>query len=333
MPAYTLEGAQWPDTHITWSFATSNYIVDASGVFSNQISGEYQGVIQSAFQQWAAVSPLTFTQVADGGDYYTAANIRVGFGMLNTPSTGVIGQTSLRWNGSGNLIPDEIVRLEDPNQLGLVQGNSGYTYSGTATTLQQVAMHEIGHALGLGHASDPNAIMYGSVGPNNQTINSTDIAGIQSLYGAPASAPAQAPVAQNSPIDMVTLYLSEDSWYGDAQFVVSVDGRQLGGAQSVTASHGSGQNQAFNFQGSFGAGAHDVAISFFNDAWGGTPDTDRNLYVDRIDFNGAALASGSAALYSNGTAHFPAGSGSRNAELIAGGDTDNTMLASFPVLT
>lgn len=331
MPAYTLEGAQWPDTHITWSFAASNYNVDASSVFSDQISGDYQGVIQSAFQEWAAVSPLQFTQVVDGGDYYHAANIRVGFGMLNTPSTGVIGQASLRWNGSGSLISDEIVRLEDPNQLGLVKGIGGaYTYSGTATTLQQVAVHEIGHALGLGHASDPNAVMYGSVGSNNQTINSTDIAGIQSLYGAAGSAPA--PVVQNSPIDMVTLYLSEDNWYGDAQFVVSVDGQQLGDAQSVTASHGSGQNQAFNFQGSFGAGAHDVAISFINDAWGGTPDTDRNLYVDRIDFNGTAVASGSAALYSNGTAHFAAGSGSRNAELIAGSDTDNTMLAHVPVL-
>ena len=44
-------------------------------------------------------------------------------------------------------------------------------------------MYEIGHALGLGHASDPNAVTYPSGGASNQALDQTDIAGIQSLYG------------------------------------------------------------------------------------------------------------------------------------------------------
>ena len=319
MPDYALEGAKWSNTDVTYSFATSTYANDASAPFSNAITGNYQGSIQWALQQWASVTPLTFTQVADS----QAADIRIGFGTLGTPSTGVIGQTNLRWTGAGTFVPDEVVRLEDPSQFALnPNGSGGYTYAGTAATLQQVALHEIGHALGLGHAADPNAVMYASVGPNNQTLDGTDIAGIQSLYGAPASAPAPAPAPSTA---VIALHLSEDAWMGDAQFIVSVDGQQLGGVQTVSALHGLGQGQTFTLQGAFGVGAHDLAISFINDAWGGTPDTDRNLYVDGVDLNGTPQAGGTATLYSNGTAHL-AVAGSGNALLAAGGDADSTLL-------
>ena len=327
MPDYALEGAAWPTTSITYSFATTSYSSDASDPFSSFISGDYQGSIQWAFQQWASVTPLTFTQVADS----QATDIRIGFGILNTPSTGVIGQTDLRWTGAGNLVPDEVVRLEDPNQFALIpNGSGGYSYSGTLATLQQVALHEIGHALGLAHASDPNAVMYGSVGASNQTLDATDIAGIQSLYGAPASTPAPMPGAAPSTTGVIALHLSEDAWMGDAQFIVSVDGQQYGGVQTVTALHGLAQDQTFNFQGAFGAGAHDLAISFINDAWGGTPDTDRNLYVDGVDLNGTPQPGGAAILYSGGTVHVPVG-GSASALLAADGHADGTLLG-MPLL-
>ena len=260
MPDYALEGAKWSDANITYSFATSTYGNDASYPFSNAITGDYQGSIQWALQQWSSVARLTFTQVADS----PAADIRIGFGALGTPSTGVIGQTNLRWTGAGTFVPDEVVRLEDPGQLTLnPNGSGGYTYAGSSATLQQVALHEIGHALGLGHASDPNAVMYSSVGPNNQTLDGTDIAGIQSLYGAPASAPAPTPTpVATSSTAAIALHLSEDAWMGDAQFIVSVDGQQLGGVQTVSALHGLGQGQTFTYQGAFGIGAHDSGDQF-----------------------------------------------------------------------
>ena len=68
--------------------------------------------------------------------------------------------------------------------------------------------------------------------------------------------------------DKLVLYLSEDAWAGDAQFTVSVDGKTLDTAEAVTALHASGASQDFAFTGSFGAGPHDVGVSFLNDAWG-----------------------------------------------------------------
>ncbi len=121
---------------------------------------------------------------------------------------------------------------------------------------------------------------------------------------APTPAPTPTPTPTSTPSDTLTLGLSEDAWQGDAQFVASLDGQQLGPAQTVTAANAAGQVQDFTFQGSFGAGPHDLAVTFLNDAWGGTPDTDRNLYVDSVNYDGTNIANGSAALYSNGTVHF-----------------------------
>ncbi len=121
-----------------------------------------------------------------------------------------------------------------------------------------------------------------------------------------------APVAQmaNGTAHMATgasplvLQLSEDAYGGDAQFTVAVDGKQLGAAQSVTASHAAGAVQNFAFAQAMAAGTHDVAVSFLNDAWGGTAATDRNLYVQAIDANGAAMPATAASLLTTSTQHF-----------------------------
>ena len=55
---------------------------------------------------------------------------------------------------------------------------------GTDIDLYTVALHEAGHALGLGHTDDPNTIMYPyyRLGAG---LSSGDIAGVQALYGSP----------------------------------------------------------------------------------------------------------------------------------------------------
>jgi uncharacterized protein (TIGR01370 family) len=86
--------------------------------------------------------------------------------------------------------------------------------------------------------------------------------------------------------DTLTLGVSEDAYLGNAQFTVSVDGKQLGGTFTATTLHASGTGQNFIFNGDFGSGQHAVSVNFLNDAWAGTPSTDRNLYVNAITYNG-----------------------------------------------
>ena len=103
---------------------------------------------------------------------------------------------------------------------------------------------------------------------------------------APALATSATTVPAAAPRTLV-LTASEDAWRGDAQFTVKVDGVQVGGVNTVTASRGDGRSQDFTFNGNWAAGPHRVSVEFLNDAYGGTPSTDRNLYVEGLDFGGA----------------------------------------------
>jgi Ca-dependent carbohydrate-binding module xylan-binding len=74
--------------------------------------------------------------------------------------------------------------------------------------------------------------------------------------------------------------------------------------QAVTALHSAGAWEDLSFAGTFGAGSHTIGVSFTNDAYGGTPATDRNLYINGIDVNGQHYGSGVTAMMGDGTQNF-----------------------------
>ena len=105
-------------------------------------------------------------------------------------------------------------------------------------------------------------------------------------------------MGQPSTTDTLTLSLSEDAYKGDAQFTVTMDGVSLGAAQTVTASQAAGKQQQFTFTGNWGAGSHKVVVKYFNDAYGGTSATDRNLYLVSADYDGQNYANIGEGMYS-----------------------------------
>ena len=134
----------------------------------------------------------------------------------------------------------------------------------------------------------------------------------------PATVPTTAAPGERAP-DTITLSVSEDAWQGDAQFTVRVDGKQVGGTMTATASHALGQTQAISLSGNFGAGAHDVAVTFLNDAYGGSASTDRNLYVDKLVYNGVSTPGGK--LLAAGTQTYKVGAAAAPVSLGSGPDT------------
>lgn len=143
----------------------------------------------------------------------------------------------------------------------------------------------------------------GSTAQNNASGSSIGSGTVLYTNGEITFRTLLAPVT-SPPSGSVTLEVSEDAWNGDAQFIVSVDGHQVGGVQSTIASHSTGAWQTITVAGDLGANPGTVTVGFLNDAWGGSATTDRNLYVNSLTMNGATYQ-GSAA--HNGAGGFSAG--------------------------
>jgi hypothetical protein len=86
---------------------------------------------------------------------------------------------------------DELVEADIGfNQAKKWDSYRGSTRPGLIYDLRRVALHELGHVLGLGHPDDHGqsvvAMMNSTIG-NLDTLTTDDIAGIQQIYGAPGS--------------------------------------------------------------------------------------------------------------------------------------------------
>ena len=173
------------------------------------------------------------------------------------------------------------------------------------------------------YASMPDLASGGSPAPGGAAVSapaggSTGASG--SAAGSAASSPptplapstASVPAVVGSGADTLVLNLSEDAYGGDAQFTVTVDGKAVGPAQAVTASHSQGQSEAFTLKGDWSGGPHTVGVTFVNDRYDGTAATDRNLYIDGATFDGAPVE-GKTPPYGQGTVSFGIGIGSANA--------------------
>jgi hypothetical protein len=168
-------------------------------------------------------------------------------------------------------------------------------YGGTATTDRNLYIQQVSYD---GVAATGGAAELASNGTSTFSVAATT---------PPAATTTATPVTTGTGSDTLVLSMSEDAWQGDAEFTVTVDGTQVGGIYTTTASHAAGSAQTFSLVGNWGSSAHAIGVSFINDAYGGTATTDRNLYIQEVSYDGVAATGGAAELASNGTSTFSIG--------------------------
>lgn len=153
-------------------------------------TAEEVAMINAAFATWSAVCAFTsLGQVADGGVAggangaggelgdirFCAVHIDGAFGVLaHAYQPGCNASFGLNWNIGGDTHFDEDETWVDEANDAAADADFDF---------QTVALHEIGHALGLGHSSVVGSVMEPIYAGGRRTLHADDIAGIRALYG------------------------------------------------------------------------------------------------------------------------------------------------------
>ena len=178
--AYSLLGYTWPQSTMPYYVNPANMDRPLSAI---------EPAIRVGADAWRLQSGASF-QFAFAGltSQTTNTNDGINLVMFRNASSGSALATTYSWFSGTRVIDADIVFWDAGYKF--VTGTSGCS---GGFYIEDVATHEFGHALGLGHSTVAGATMYPSISTCSQQsrlLDADDIAAVRALYPPTALPPA-----------------------------------------------------------------------------------------------------------------------------------------------
>jgi hypothetical protein len=182
-----------------YKWAVNPVVVYVNPQNADVASTAAETAVQSALNTWSTQSGSSFRfqyggRVSDTSTSVDGRNVVI---FRNTAGSGAIATTYSWWSGGSRIDSDVIFWDADWRFFTGASGCSDGAY------VEDVATHELGHSLGLGHSSVTDATMYSTYSrcsTSMRTPAADDITGLQALYPGSGGSTNTAPtVAISAP--------------------------------------------------------------------------------------------------------------------------------------